>query len=147
MATDSWFKLAKYVTLDHKTSHKVQFFEIEIYTSSESWINKLSVVVRIGQYLAEVQLFVYVLYVGPLANTPRVAQVYALRMTEPQTQSRMWLIFSHFTTQFDWHTPVSPRILYPEDIPSKRPLDTHTHALGLLESVFCLFGDNSVTLF
>ncbi len=33
----------KYVTLDHKTSHKGQFFEIEIYTSSESWINKLSI--------------------------------------------------------------------------------------------------------
>ncbi len=29
-----------YVTLDHKTSHKGQFFEIEIYTSSEIWINK-----------------------------------------------------------------------------------------------------------
>ncbi len=25
-----------YVTLDHKTSHKGQFFEIEMYTSSES---------------------------------------------------------------------------------------------------------------
>ncbi len=42
------------MTLDHKTSHKGQFFEIEIYTSSESWINKL---VRIGRYLAEIQLF------------------------------------------------------------------------------------------
>ncbi len=31
------------VTLDHKTSHKSQFFKIEIYTSSESWINKLSI--------------------------------------------------------------------------------------------------------
>ncbi len=31
------------VTPDHKTSHKGQFFEIEIYTSSESWINKLSI--------------------------------------------------------------------------------------------------------
>ncbi len=31
------------VTLDHKTSHKGQFWEIEIYTSSESWINKLSI--------------------------------------------------------------------------------------------------------
>ncbi len=30
-------------TLDHKTSHKGQFVEIEIYTSSESWINKLSI--------------------------------------------------------------------------------------------------------
>ncbi len=39
----------------------------------------------------------------------------------------MLLTFSHFTTQFDWHTPVSPRIRYPEDIPSIRPLDTHTH--------------------
>ncbi len=28
---------------DHKTSLKFQFFEIEIYTSSESWINKLSI--------------------------------------------------------------------------------------------------------
>ncbi len=34
---------SQYVTLDHKTSHKGQFFKIEIYTSSESWINKLSI--------------------------------------------------------------------------------------------------------
>ncbi len=49
-----------YVTLDHKTSHKGKFSEIEIYKSSESWINKLSInvwFVRIGQYLAEIQLF------------------------------------------------------------------------------------------
>ncbi len=49
-----------YVTLDHKTSHKGQFFEIEIYTSYESWINKPSIdvwFVMIGQYLAEIQLF------------------------------------------------------------------------------------------
>ncbi len=48
--------ISLYVTLDHKTSHKGQFFEFEIYTSSESWINKLSIdvwFVRIGQYLAE----------------------------------------------------------------------------------------------
>ncbi len=48
-----------YVTLDHKTSHKGQF-EIEIYTLSESWINKLSIdvwFVMIGQYLSEIQLF------------------------------------------------------------------------------------------
>ncbi len=31
------------MTLDHKTSHKGQFFEIEIYISSESWMNKLSI--------------------------------------------------------------------------------------------------------
>ncbi len=34
--------------------------QIEIYTSSENWINKLSTdvwFVRIGQYLAEIQLF------------------------------------------------------------------------------------------
>ncbi len=30
-------------TLDHKTSRKGQFCEIEIFTSSESWINKLSI--------------------------------------------------------------------------------------------------------
>ncbi len=43
------------MTLDHKTSHKGQFFEI--YTSSESWLNNLSIDVRIGQYLAEIQLY------------------------------------------------------------------------------------------
>ncbi len=46
--------------MDHKTSHKGQLFEIEVSTSSESWINKLSIdvwFVRIGQYLVEIQLF------------------------------------------------------------------------------------------
>ncbi len=45
------------MTLDHKTSHNGQFVLIEIY---KSWINKLSIdvwFVRIGQYLAEMQLF------------------------------------------------------------------------------------------
>ncbi len=54
-----------YVTLDHKTSHKGKFFylssiSIEISTSSESGINAISIdvwFVRIGQYLAEIQLF------------------------------------------------------------------------------------------
>ncbi len=32
-----------YVILDHKTSRKAQFYKIEIYTSSKSWINKLSI--------------------------------------------------------------------------------------------------------
>ncbi len=32
-----------YVTLDHKTSHMGQFLEIEINTSAESWINKISI--------------------------------------------------------------------------------------------------------
>ncbi len=31
--------------MDHKTSHKGKFFETEIYTSPESWINKLSIFV------------------------------------------------------------------------------------------------------
>ncbi len=47
--------------MDHKTSHKGPFFKTEIYTSSESW-NKISIdawFVRIGQYLAEIQLFEY----------------------------------------------------------------------------------------
>ncbi len=42
------------VTQDHKTSHKGQFCEIEIYASSESWINNLSIdvwFVMIEQYL------------------------------------------------------------------------------------------------
>ncbi len=37
---------------------KGKFFEIEIYTSSESWINKLSMMYGlIGKYLPEMQLF------------------------------------------------------------------------------------------
>ncbi len=50
------------MTLDHKTSHKGQLCQIEIYAASESWINMLSIdvwFVRIGQYLAEMQLFEY----------------------------------------------------------------------------------------
>ncbi len=31
--------LKPYVTLDHKTSQKGQYLKMEIYTSSESWIN------------------------------------------------------------------------------------------------------------
>ncbi len=42
------------VIMDHKTSYKGQFVEDEIYTTSESWINKFSIdvwFVRIWQYL------------------------------------------------------------------------------------------------
>ncbi len=47
-----------YVTMGHKTSHKGQFFNIEIYTSPESWINNLSIGVwTTRQYLVEIQLF------------------------------------------------------------------------------------------
>ncbi len=42
--------------MDHKTSHKDQFYEIEIYTSPESWINKLFNGL-LEQYLTEIQLF------------------------------------------------------------------------------------------
>ncbi len=48
----------KFMFLEHQISNTGQFFETEIYTSSESWINKLSIdvwFVRIGQYLAEMQ--------------------------------------------------------------------------------------------
>ncbi len=52
-------KRKPYVTLDHKTSHMGTFFEMEIYTSSESWI-KLAFRWCMGcweKYLAEIQLF------------------------------------------------------------------------------------------
>ncbi len=39
------------MTLDHKTSHKGQFFELINGLSIDVWF------VRIGQYLAEIQLF------------------------------------------------------------------------------------------
>ncbi len=48
------------MTLDHKISLKCQLFEIDIYTSSESWIKKLSIdvwFVMKGPYWAEIQLF------------------------------------------------------------------------------------------
>ncbi len=44
--------MTAYMTLDHKTSHKGQFSEVEIYTSSESWINKLSIDVRTNKKLS-----------------------------------------------------------------------------------------------
>ncbi len=42
------------------TKPVIRVFETEIYTSSESWINKISIdvwFVRIGQYLAAIQQF------------------------------------------------------------------------------------------
>ncbi len=41
------------MTLEQKNSHKGKFLQIEMYTSSESWINNLSIDVwfMIGQYL------------------------------------------------------------------------------------------------
>ncbi len=47
------------VTLDHKTSLKCQFFDIEMYTSYESWIDRLSIdvwFVGIEQHLAEIKV-------------------------------------------------------------------------------------------
>ncbi len=55
-----WFSLQGNIALisicdpGPQTSHKGQFFEIEMYASSESWINALSIdvwFVMIGQYL------------------------------------------------------------------------------------------------
>ncbi len=43
-----------HVTLERKTSHKGTFSQVEIYASSESWINNISIdvwFVMIGQYL------------------------------------------------------------------------------------------------
>ncbi len=54
--TNMFWTMFTYVTLDHK----IIIFKIEMYKASESWINKLSIdvwFVRIGQYLAETQLF------------------------------------------------------------------------------------------
>ncbi len=45
------------VTLEHKTSLKFKLFKIEIYASSESWINNISSDVWFGQYLSEIQLY------------------------------------------------------------------------------------------
>ncbi len=39
------------MTLEHKTRHTGQFLEIEIYASSESWLNHISIDVWFEQYL------------------------------------------------------------------------------------------------
>ncbi len=39
------------MTPEHKTRHNGQFLEIEMYASSESWINNISIDVWFGQYL------------------------------------------------------------------------------------------------
>ncbi len=71
------FYMILFVTLDHKTSHKGKFFDIEMYTSSESWINKLSIdvwFVRIRQYLAEIRLFYILEFEGAKnPNTENIA--------------------------------------------------------------------------
>ncbi len=44
---------------DHKTSHRCQFVEMEIYVSSASWKYKHSIdlwFIRMREYLAEIQL-------------------------------------------------------------------------------------------
>ncbi len=43
------------MTLEHKTSLKCQFFKIDTYASSESWINHISIDVWFGQYFSEMQ--------------------------------------------------------------------------------------------
>ncbi len=43
--------VTSYVTLEHKTSHKGTFGEIEIYASSGNSINNISINVWFGQYL------------------------------------------------------------------------------------------------
>ncbi len=56
----------------------VHFFKIEIYTSSESWINKLSIdvwFVRIWQYFAEIQLFENLEYEGAKKNAFKAVQI------------------------------------------------------------------------
>ncbi len=60
---------------------RVNYLEIAIYTSSESWINELSIDVfgRIGQYLSETQLFEN-LESGNLKIAFKVVQIKLLSM-------------------------------------------------------------------
>ncbi len=73
------------MTLDHKTSHKGQFVEIEIYTSPERWINNISVdvcFVRIRQYLAERQLFENMEFEGAKKSKYWENRFYALHFVQ-----------------------------------------------------------------
>ncbi len=67
------------MTLDHRTSDKWKFFEIEIYTEK----NKLSIdvwFVRIGQYLKIWNLRVQKKYIYILRNSPLNCQMKSLAM-------------------------------------------------------------------
>ncbi len=85
--------LIKYVTLDHKTSHKGPFFKIEVYITS-SWINKLSIdvwFVMIGQYLLRYNyLNIWNLRVQKYENIEKIAfkvvqiKYLAMHVTNPK---------------------------------------------------------------
>ncbi len=57
---DVFFFFFKYSICDPGPQNQCQFFEFEIYTLFESWINIISIdtwFVKFGQYLVEIQLF------------------------------------------------------------------------------------------
>ncbi len=85
--------------MDHKTSHKGKFFEIEIYTPSESWINKRSIdvwFVMIGQYLAEIQLFENLESEG--AKKIKILRKSPLKLSK--WKNKFWYIYSRKFTKY-----------------------------------------------
>ncbi len=90
-----WFNFPPlYVTMDHKTSHKGQFCEIEIYASFESWINNISIDVwfMIGQYFAEIQLF------DNLESEGAKIKFLAMHITNPKI--KFWYIYGKKFTKY-----------------------------------------------
>ncbi len=77
------------MTLDHKN------LEIEIYTSSESWINKLSIdalFVRIWKYLAEIQILkIWNLRVQKNLNTEKITfKVVQMKFLAMHVTNQKW---------------------------------------------------------